>query len=584
MLFRKLRLKVRLLIYGILLSFIPLILTFSVSFFQDIHTGNMVIEETTRMAVSDLEHIVNGVYATCNAVQEQVQNEVNNALNVAREVFNQPGAVGLSSESAQWQATNQYTKEKRTVSLPKLMVGGNWIGKTDDMAVASSIVDKVKALVGGTCTIFQKLDDSGSMLRVATNVVKKDGKRAVGTFIPAVNPDGQANPVVAAVLKGHTFKGRAFVVDRWYITAYEPIFDTSKRIVGMLYVGVPQESVTSLRKAIMDTKVGQTGYITVIDSAGNYVISKEGKRDGENILAHQSPDGAYPIKRLISDAHGLSAGHSGELRYRWKNGGEEGEREKVTRFVYFKPWDWIIIAGAYANEFESVIHKIDTINDNKAMLQLLLIATALTVVAAIWYFVAKNITAPLVRGVDFAKAMAAGDFTHTLEVRQQDEIGILAQALNGMVTNLRQMLTNVADSTQTVTASSMELSTISEQLATGAQQSSDKADTVSKATEAMDANLSSVASASEKAATNVQTVATAAEQMSATIKGIAANTEKGSKITRQAVKQAQSVTAKVSELGRATKDVGNITDTIAEISEQTNLLALNATILACCAE
>ena len=111
MLFQKLRLKVRLLIYGILLSFIPLILTFSVSFFQDIHTGNMVIEETTRMAVSDLEHIVNGVYATCNAVQEQVQNEVNNALNVAREVFNQPGAVGLSGESAQWQATNQYTKE-----------------------------------------------------------------------------------------------------------------------------------------------------------------------------------------------------------------------------------------------------------------------------------------------------------------------------------------------------------------------------------------------------------------------------------------------------------------------------------------
>jgi methyl-accepting chemotaxis protein len=77
----------------------------------------------------------------------------------------------------------------------------------------------------------------------------------------------------------------------------------------------------------------------------------------------------------------------------------------------------------------------------------------------------------------------------------------------------------------------------------------------------MDANLSSVANASEKAATNVQTVAMAAEEMSATIKGIAANTEKGSMITRQAVKQAQSVTEKVSELGRATKDVGNITTT-----------------------
>jgi methyl-accepting chemotaxis protein len=85
----------------------------------------------------------------------------------------------------------------------------------------------------------------------------------------------------------------------------------------------------------------------------------------------------------------------------------------------------------------------------------------------------------------------------------------------------------------------------------------------------MDANLSSVANASEKAATNVQTVAMAAEEMSATIKGIAANTEKGSMITRQAVKQAQSVTEKVSELGRATKDVGNITTT-EEIASNVN--------------
>jgi len=86
----------------------------------------------------------------------------------------------------------------------------------------------------------------------------------------------------------------------------------------------------------------------------------------------------------------------------------------------------------------------------------------------------------------------------------------------------------------------------------------------------MDANLSSVANASEKAATNVQTVSMAAEEMSATIKGIAANTEKGSMITRQAVKQAQSETEKVSELGRATKDVGNITTTTEEIASYVN--------------
>ena len=308
MLFNQLRLKTKLLVYGIALSVVPLILTFSISFFQDMRTGQMVIAETTRIAVADLEHIVKGVYATCNASQEQVQTEVNSALNVAREILSQQGVAEMSSKRVQWQATNQYTKNNQTASLPEFLVGGTWIGKTDDMAVSSSIVDKVKALVGGTCTIFQRLDDSGSMLRVATNVVKKNGKRAVGTFIPAINPDGQANPVISAVLKGQTFKGRAFVVDRWYITAYEPIYDSGKRIVGMLYVGVPQESVTSLRKAVMDTKVGQTGYISIFDSAGNYVISKEGRRDGENVIAYQSADGAYPLKDLISAGPSAFAG------------------------------------------------------------------------------------------------------------------------------------------------------------------------------------------------------------------------------------------------------------------------------------
>lgn len=578
MLFSKLRLKSKLLIYGIGLSVVPLILTFSISFFQDIHTGRTVVEETTRLAVSDLEHIVKGVYSTCNASQEQIQNEVNNALNVAREILNQQGVAQLSSEMVQWQTSNQYTKEKQIVSLPKFLVGGTWIGKTDDMTVPSPIVGKVKELVGGTCTIFQRLDDSGSMLRVATNVIKKDGKRAVGTYIPAVNPDGEANPVVAAVLKGQTFKGRAFVVNKWYITAYEPIYDDSKGIAGMLYVGVPQESVTSLRSAVMDTKVGSTGYITVIDFAGNYVISKNGQRDGENIISFQSEDGSRPIEKLISAAHQLSPGSIGEMRYHWKNPGENVEREKVTRFMYFQPWDWIIIAGAYANEFESVVQKINAINDKKATLQLFLIASVLMVVIAIWYIVAKSITSPLTKGVNFAKAMAAGDFTQHLDVHQQDEIGILAQALNSMVTDLRKMLTNVAKSAQSVTASSMELSTISKHLSIGAQQSSEKASTVAKATEEMDANLDRVATSSEQAATNVHMVATAAEQMSATIKGIAANTEKGNMITRRAVEQAQSVTKKVYILGQATKDVGNITETIAEISAQTNLLALNATI------
>ena len=70
----------------------------------------------------------------------------------------------------------------------------------------------------------------------ALNVEKLDGSRAIGTYIPAVSPDGTPNPVVSSILRGETFNGRAYVVNAWYVTAYEPILDENQEVVGILYV------------------------------------------------------------------------------------------------------------------------------------------------------------------------------------------------------------------------------------------------------------------------------------------------------------------------------------------------------------
>ncbi|MDE2357202.1 MAG: Cache 3/Cache 2 fusion domain-containing protein, partial [Alphaproteobacteria bacterium] len=98
-------------------------------------------------------------------------------------------------------------------------------------------LDEVQSLVGGTATIFQRMNEQGDMLRVATNVQTSDGKRAVGTYIPVTMPDGTPNPVVATVLTGKTYHGDAYVVNAWYDTAYEPILNDAGQVIGMLYVG-----------------------------------------------------------------------------------------------------------------------------------------------------------------------------------------------------------------------------------------------------------------------------------------------------------------------------------------------------------
>jgi methyl-accepting chemotaxis protein len=92
-------------------------------------------------------------------------------------------------------------------------------------------VDKVKKLVGGTATIF--LGDT----RIATNVVKDDGSRAVGTKLAP-------GPVFDTVLRdGKPYRGQAEILGKDYFTAYDPIRDASGKTIGILYVGIPVEDV-----------------------------------------------------------------------------------------------------------------------------------------------------------------------------------------------------------------------------------------------------------------------------------------------------------------------------------------------------
>jgi len=90
----------------------------------------------------------------------------------------------------------------------------------------------------GTATIF--LGD----LRISTNVIDKEGKRAIGTR--AMKEVGEE-----VLEKGVPWIQRAFVVDDWYITAYEPIRDIENNIVGMLYVGMLEARYALMKERII---------------------------------------------------------------------------------------------------------------------------------------------------------------------------------------------------------------------------------------------------------------------------------------------------------------------------------------------
>jgi len=115
------------------------------------------------------------------------------------------------------------------------------------------IVDRVKEIVFkgekykgadiGTATIFQ------NDLRISTNVRKESGERALGTRVSK-----EVNQAV--LVEGRPWIERAFVVNDWYISAYEPIRNIEDKIIGILYVGMLEKPYIDLRNKVMMTFTG----------------------------------------------------------------------------------------------------------------------------------------------------------------------------------------------------------------------------------------------------------------------------------------------------------------------------------------
>lgn len=153
------------------------------------------------------------------------------------------------------------------------------------------IVDKVKQTVYqdlkyegqeiGTATIFK--DD----VRISTNVRNEDGSRAIGTRVS----EEVYNRVV---VEGELWIDRAYVVNNWYIAAYEPIKDTTNKIIGILYVGVLEQKYTDIRNQTILTFMVITFTGALISMIAAYFISRRI---------------SVPINKLVSASEELAEGN-----------------------------------------------------------------------------------------------------------------------------------------------------------------------------------------------------------------------------------------------------------------------------------
>ena len=591
----KWKLKHKIVGLAVLVALLPVLVMSGLIYSRKGKMHKMITHEMTTLMMSSLEQTARDVYTMCAAINELVQQKVTYDLNVARAMMNRKGVVALSNtEFAEWDAINQFSKKATNIRLPKMMVGGEWLGRNRDPKVNTPVVDETKRLVGGTCTVFQCFDQAGikGILRIATNVEKLDGTRAIGTFIPDVNPDGTPNPVVGTIMRGETFRGRAYVVNAWYITAYEPIRDTRGEIIGVLYVGVKEEAVESLRKAIMNTKVGKTGYVWVMGAKGNdkgtYIISKDGARDGEDIWNLKDADGKYCIREMVEKALRLGKGEVGHHSYLWRNPGESEPRRKTSALIYFQPWDWVIAPSAYNDDYAKTFEEVRS--GFTALLRWAimggLIILALAVVIAL--VVGRRIANPISRITEVARMIAKGELLGAAdsvgapgissEVGEEDVYEKSRDETSQLLASVRTMTYSLNSLVGQVQKSCIQLVSTATEIAAASKQQEATVNEFRATTNQI------VSSSKEISATSKNLVDTMSE-VSDVVTDTADLADSGHRqlnemenTMRMLAEATGSISTKLSIINEKANNINNVVTTITKVADQTNLLSLNAAI------
>ncbi|WP_125154737.1 methyl-accepting chemotaxis protein [Clostridium rectalis] len=367
----------------------------------------------------------------------------------------------------------------------------------------------------------------------------------------------------------------------------DPIMDKENNVLLVVYAvpikingevqgvigGVKNGS--ELTNIVQDVKYGENSGVTVINKEGYTVAESDyslvSKRD--NVMNNAKKDEGF--KSLAKLHETMIQGKTGAGEYTFAG------TNKYLGYAPIEGTNWFLSIFAPKSEILSGVEKL--------MIFLTLVSLGFLIVGLLASgFIGNSIAKPIKEVVHHLDKVSKGDYTIKFPekfLKEQDEIGRLAESFNNMQKNVKAMLVLVRDSSLQIETQSENLGAVSEEMASSAENISDTIQDVAKGTEAQAEDLVNITSLLNefrillgKMMEEIENVNVSSKEIENVATSSNLKMEKLNNSSINISKSFESFINKINVLGENVVKVNDITTLINEIAEQTNLLALNAAI------